>query len=467
MNRIPACLLRQIMAPVLLSAGAVVLASGPAAADAPALCREAKALKDAGELDAAARAYREAIRLDPAGEEAWWGLAWVCRKQGAAATAVEAFRKVVELARDPARRRDAEAALERMGATVTQPEPPVDDSLEGARDLIRRGRSAEALRLLRTLRARESERVEAESLMAEVKRGRRLVRVRAAADEEFRSLPGWEERLRARLAAAAGEVSRQLEVDFELVGIEPWRRGETAPGGMAVVADLQAAVPDAGVDLVVGFVAERHAAPPEGERLEIRGHTMGLAPCFAGTVVVTEVIASRDGAQWRVPEANLRENLTHELGHCFGAVHVMGPSVMRAQPDGAPLFDFDALNLEAMRACRWVDFREQFLSLEPAELQRLEAAYQRLAAGPAGDDGAHFYRALALTYLERHQEAIGEYEAVLRTSRLDAYAYLNLGKLYELTGDLDKARTHWKLAAALGTPPAATMAREELARTEP
>jgi len=459
------------LAPVLLSAGASVLCAAPTG-DVEALCREGKARKDAGDLEAAAAAYREALRLDPASEAAWWGLAWVCRKQGLAAPAAEAFRRVLELTDDAERRREAQAALERLGAAAgrLRPEPPAPAavSLDGARELIARGRPTEALRVLRALSRQESERAEAERLIAEVKQGRRRVRVRAAADPEFRALPGWQERLRSRFAAAAGELSRQLEVDFEVVEVQPWEPREGPGDGMGIVADLQAAVSDADVDLVVGFVAERHEAPPTGERLEIRGHTMGLAPCFSGTVVVSEVLASRDGVEWRMPEASLRENLTHELGHCFGAVHVTGPSVMRAEPGGAPIFDFDALNLEAMRACRWVDFREQFASLGHADLEQLEAAYAHLAAGPAGDDGARFYRALALTYLARYPEAVREYELVLKTSPKDAYTYLNLGQLYELMADVEKARTYWNLVLALGgSSAAAELARKELARTEP
>jgi len=221
---------------------------------------------------------------------------------------------------------------------------------------------------------------------------------------------------------------------------------------MGIVEELQAVIPDDGVDIVVGFIAERRDAPPTGERLEVKGYTLGLAPCFTGTVVVSEVVASRDGQEWRVPEANLRENLTHELGHLFGAVHVRGVSVMSGKPGGAPTFDFAPLNLEVVKACRWVDFREHFASLSPDELTRLADLYAALADGPAEDDGVHFYRAIVLTFLDRYEEAIAEYERVLQTSWGDAYTHVNVGELYEKTGDRAKARSHWSVAVALGKP---------------
>ena len=461
------------LAPALLCVGAVVFGCASArAADAEALCRQAKALKDAGQLEAAAAAYREALRLEPQFEEAHWGLAWVYRKQGLRDPAVAEFSKVVELATDPNRAREAREALQRMGApapdrpTLGPPPQPTDVSLAAARELIGLNQASDALRVLRALVAQDLDRAEAERLLEEVKRGRRVVRVRAAADPVFRSLPDWEGRLRSRFAAAAAEISRQAPIDFALASVEPWEPSGTTADGMGIVHDLQTGISDDGVDVVIGFTAERREAPAEGERLEVRGYTFGLAPCFTGAAVVSEVVAARDGREWRVPEATLRENLVHELGHLFGAVHVRGDSVMRAQPSGAPVFDFDPLNLQVIEACRWVDFRKHFASLSQNELERLAEAYGELAQGPAADDGVHFYRAVALTFLDRYEEAIAEYKRVLETTWGDPYTHVNVARLYEKTGDLKQARTHWAIAVTLGRPAEVVReAREALERT--
>jgi tetratricopeptide (TPR) repeat protein len=398
------------------------------AADAAALCRQGKALKDSGQLDAAAAAYQQAVRLDAQSDEAHWGLAWVYRKQDLTERAAAEFAKVLELTRDPARAQEARAALARMGIR-----PPAETAHRPA----------------------------------EARQGRRLVRVCAAADPVFRSLPGWEERLRARFAAAAGEISRQAPIDFALVSVEAWEPQGAPSSGMDIVRDLQARVPEGAADVVVGFIAERREAPPEGRRMEISGYTLGLAPCFTGSVVVSEVIASRDGQEWRVPEANLRENLVHELGHLFGAVHVHGRSVMRSEPNGEPVFDFDPLNLEVIKTCRWVDFSEHFASLSQEELERLVDLYGQLARGPASDDGVHFYRAAALTFLDRYEEAIAEYLQVLQVSPADAYTHVNVARLYERVGDVRQARTHWAIAAGLGKPPEVVQeAREALERLQ-
>jgi tetratricopeptide (TPR) repeat protein len=127
------------------------------AADAAALCRQGQALKNSGQLEAAAAAYERAARLDPQSDEAHWGLAWVYRKQDLNEPAAAEFAKVLALTRDPARAQEAREALARMGAR----------------------RPAEA-----------------EQTPEEVRRGRRLVRVRAAAG---RDLAAGAHRLRAGL----------------------------------------------------------------------------------------------------------------------------------------------------------------------------------------------------------------------------------------------------------------------------
>lgn len=455
----------------------VAICSIGSADNAVALCHRAKALKDAGQFEAAVAAYQEALKADPHSAEAYWGLAWIYRKQGLREPAIEAFRRVLSLTNNEQQAQEAREALQRMGVPVVETEsspvssaggPEPDPTLAGAREWLARGRVTEAVRLLRRLIAEDDNAEEARVLLEEVKRGRRLVRVRAVADPVFRSLPDWQSRLQARFQVAASHLSRQVPIDFALVAIGAWEPGASLEdGGLALIRDLQQAVSDDDVDIVVGFVAQRVEAPPDGSRLEIKGYTLGLAPCFTGTIIVVEPVAAAGGREWRVQEERLQENLAHELAHLFGAVHVEGNSLMRAGPSGTPILDLDPLNLEVLEACRWVDFRDHFASLSDQELQRLIAAYDRLAAGPAADDGVHFYRAVALTFLGRYEDAIAAYRRVLETSWADAHAHLNLASLYEQVGDIAMARTHWRLAAALGHLPEIVHAAEQgLRRTE-
>ncbi|MGQ9732978.1 MAG: hypothetical protein ACUVX8_17105, partial [Candidatus Zipacnadales bacterium] len=339
-------------------------------------------------------------------------------------------------------------------------------SLTLAQELLARGERFAALQVLQELVAEDVERTEAERLLAEIKRGRRDIRVRAVADAVFRSQPEWERRLRDRFEAAAGHLARQVPIDLTLVAVEPWEPQETMGKGLEIIEKLRASVPLEGADVVLAFMAQRREAPSGEARVEIRNYTLGLAPCFTGYALVTEVIASQGEREWRVPEEQLRENLLHELGHLLGAVHVSGHSVMRATPEGPVCYDFDPLNAEVIQACRWVDFKRHFASLSVEELERLVELYDKLAAGPATDDGVHFYRAVALTFLDRYEEALREYERVLSTSWEDAYTHFNKAELHERVGDIVRARAHWKVAASLGGPEEiAQRARAALART--
>jgi tetratricopeptide (TPR) repeat protein len=464
---------KHLAAPALLCAGAVLCCLAYADDTQTAtLCAEAKALKDQGALPAAAALYRRALSLDSRCDEAHWGLAWVYARQGQRDEAVDEFLRVVELTQDAARRKEARAALTRLGVrseeTTSPPSPlaPLEVSLASARQLAETGRRFQAVRMARALIARGQEAVAARALLHELRAGRRDVQVCAAADPVFRSEPGWETRLRQRFAAAAGHLARQVPIDLELATVEPWEPDSRPADGLTVIDELRESMAGNGCDVVLGFVAERREGPVSGDRLEIKGYSLGLAPCFTGHAVVSEVIAERDGRLWRIPEANLQENLLHELGHLFGAVHVGGDSVMRAQPAGQPVYEFHALNRQVMEVCRWVDFSENFASLTADELIELADLYGRLAAGPAGDDGARFYRAIALTYLGRRAEAADEYRRVLETSPEDAFTHVNLGSLYEELGDLPAARRHWQMAAALGRPAeAVAQARAALERT--
>ncbi len=471
---------RRLTAPALiLCAGAVsLLCRASCAEEAAGLSQRALALKHAGQPEASAAVYRRAIGLDPSYADAHWGLAWVLAGQGRKAEAAEEFRQVLALVKGGSRAREAAAALARLGFPPPEaarvpgrppppPPPAKEPPLDAARRLLQAGEAFQAIRVLETISARDPARPEAEVLLAEAKRGRRKVRVRAAADQVLRRQPDWEKRLRDRLSFAAEEIGRQVEIDFVLVEVRPWERRLKPSDGLDLIEELEDAIPLDGAEAIIGFLAEAKEVEVIDGRPVVRGYTLGLSPCFTGYDMVAEVLGSKDGRQYRVPEEVLRENLVHEFGHLFGAVHVRGESVMRAQGGAQPIYAFDPLNLEVMRACRWIDFRENLASLAEPELQRMAAVYAQLEAGPASDDGVHFYRAQVCTMLAQYKEAIAEYQQVLAASPQDAFTHYNLAELlYYQQKDVEQAKAHWKIAEAIGRPAwVADLARKAL--TEP
>ena len=468
---------RRLTAPALiLCAGAVFLLSRASRAEEAAdLCQRALALKHAGQPEASAAVYHRAIGLDPTFADAHWGLAWVRASQGRKAEAAAEFRQVLALVKGGAMAQEAAAALARLGLPPSEeggpperppppPPPAKEPPLNAAKRLLQASEAFRAIQLLGTIPARDPARPEAEALLAEAKRGRRKVRVCAAADQVLRRQPDWEKRLRNRLAFAAEQIGRQVEIDFVLVEVRPWERRLRPSDGLDLVEELEDAIPLDGAEAVVGFVAEEKEVEVVDGRPLVRGYTLGLSPCFTGYDMVAEVLGSKDGRQYRVPEEILRESLVHELGHLCGAVHVNGDSVMRAQGGAQPTYAFDPLNLEVMRACRWIDFRENLASLDEPDLQRMATVYAKLEAGPASDDGVHFYRAQVCTMLAQYKEAIAEYQQVLAASPQDAFTHYNLAELlYYQQKDIEQAKAHWKIAEAIGRPAwVADLARKAL-----
>lgn len=461
-----------IIAPALiLCAGALVCAG-----EATDLCARAKELKDAGDLDGAVAAYEQALQLDPDLDIAHYGLAWLLRKQGLTQRAIEEFRAAARMTTDDALRAEIGAALRRMGVTVeseTTPEVPIyrdeppsspppewEITVEQAQQLLGADEAFGAVWVLRRVLEETPEDAEATALMQSVKQRRRRVYVRAAAGPVFRSLPDWEGRIRRRIAAAAGHLARQTMIDCELRSIEPWERDvEEQTTGLDLVDQLQRDVPsnDPG-ELVIAFSAEQREAPDEAKAFAVLDAELGVAPCLAGGLVVTEVFAEKDGVGWRMPEAVLEESLLHEIAHVFGAVHVKGDTTMRASVPQAVSNQFHPKNAQAMNAARWVEFNRTFSSLSAEDLTSLVDTYAEMAGGLATDDGARFYRAQALQALGRDGEAIGEYEAVLETSPNDAYSHYNLGWLLlkqckaleaPTLAALEKARSHLLRARAV------------------
>lgn len=437
------------------------------------LCRRALALKRAGQLQAAAVAFREAISADPGRAEAHRGLAWVLVAQGRRADAILEFRRVLDLVTTDPVAAEAAAALQRLGVPppLEPPESPGEEPITGApieaaQRLRRRGEVSAALRVLRGIPEDDAAYEQAQALMAEAKQGRRRLLVRAAVDQVLRAQKGWEQRIRERFSFAAEQIGQQVEIDLALLDVQPWERVRGTADGLDLIEELRGDISSGEADLVLGFVGERREVEIVGGQPTIRGHTLGLSPCFAGCGVVVEVIASRDGEQFRVPEETLRETLVHELGHLFGAVHVSDESVMRATPSGTRVYTFDRRNLEVIRVSRWMDFSIHLGSLSEGELERLADLYAELAAGPASDDGVHFYRALVCTQLGRNDEAIAEYLQVLSVSPRDAYTHYNLAELlYYRKGNSEAARLHWRQAAGIGRPACvAELARQALAQ---
>jgi hypothetical protein len=84
--------------------------------DTATLLREALEAKHKGDLELAFTKYIAVLLREPESVDAHWGLAWVLATKGEKEAAIEHFQQVIALSDDPARVRDAKAALARLKA---------------------------------------------------------------------------------------------------------------------------------------------------------------------------------------------------------------------------------------------------------------------------------------------------------------------------------------------------------------
>jgi hypothetical protein len=105
-------------APTVIAPGAADGGSAPppaATPDAAQLLREALEAKRKGDLELAFTKYIAVLLREPESVEAHWGLAWVLAAKDEKEAAREHFSQVIRLSQDPARVKEAKAALARLG----------------------------------------------------------------------------------------------------------------------------------------------------------------------------------------------------------------------------------------------------------------------------------------------------------------------------------------------------------------
>lgn len=173
-------------------------------------------------------------------------------------------------------------------------------------------------------------------------------------DERHRRVPGYEQRMSARIAALSDQLQARTGVALRLKAVEPWPEMPDTAIMESLLSDLEALDHHRGVAPEADLVFALTARPPPPGRSRMQ---QLVASRYAGRFVVTRSLtrafdrkspASRAQAELLV--------LLHGLGRIFGALPACGDFVMGrtppigwASPDRRPL-QWHPTNLRQMRA---------------------------------------------------------------------------------------------------------------------
>jgi tetratricopeptide (TPR) repeat protein len=274
----------------------------------------------------------------------------------------------------------------------------------------------------------------------------RLLRIRAAADDELRQRDDWESVVRDHLQFASSYYEQAFGIRFRLVQVVEWDSDDTSAGLADLVDELERDVSPDGVDVVVGFSAQR---PRPGKLSKSVALPTGLTPSL-GRVSLIRVMPEDENY-------DLRLAVIHEIAHLFGAFHTaQQDSIMRESVEGPRTFQIDLENGKMLRLMRLFDFEQGVQGLSEEVLQRMTAIWASARIpGDANPVAQAFYN----LGVERHdadqlEPAIALWQRAASYDETYAQPHGSIGLALASLGRYDDALAELRIARQLGWPQA-------------
>lgn len=192
---------------------------------------------------------------------------------------------------------------------------------------------------------------------------RRVVKIKVVADQHYAKLSVWERKAGRQLLDIAEEVTKLLNVDFEIVGFEVWEH-EDDSSLFHLTSQMVEAVDPGEADALIGFTY----APCPAEK--VADHTGAVTIPYKGMLV--ETYHPRCRRSYYLPFV-----MIHEMVHLFGGVHVNERSLMSPLFAGTIALELDPLNKNIVRLTSNIDFKTKYQSLNPGTLEKLASAYRQ------------------------------------------------------------------------------------------
>jgi tetratricopeptide (TPR) repeat protein len=255
----------------------------------------------------------------------------------------------------------------------------------------------------------------------------RLVTIRAAADDSFRAMPGWEQVIRSRISKVSTFYESNLGIGFVLLDVVNWSNSGTNPDQL--YDNLDESVSRGSSDILVGFSGKE--GWKEGNQIG------GESTSFVPTVALFAVRQHDESRTWLV--------LAHEIAHVFGVWEepnshsVMSPEL---------LVRFDDTAGEVFHLTRDFDFRKGVEQLSKA--RRLQ--YTELFVE---DNRGHFGNRLLGPHIRKGDRALarGEYNKAVRQYRAaalldpkDSKGHFGLGRALGMKHEMSQASEEFQQA---------------------
>jgi tetratricopeptide (TPR) repeat protein len=197
----------------------------------------------------------------------------------------------------------------------------------------------------------------------------RVVRVKAVADEAFRTESGWEKQVREDLASASETLRELAGISLDLVAVEPWttHQGASMP---LLLEELRTGVEKDDAEVVIGFTGHRPPAavtflPGNPKRYPVP-FTAGIALPLGDRAVVRRT-------NW---DELTRRTLVHEVAHLFGGLHVREESILETATDRLS-FRLDPFNRRVLDLTRDRDFGRGIREIPEDDLAALVELYHQ------------------------------------------------------------------------------------------
>ena len=173
----------------------------------------------------------------------------------------------------------------------------------------------------------------------------RKVYVKAAADEEYRSIPViWEKRIKRSFEKTSKAFKDQFGIELVLTGIEKWDSYDRTKSISNTMSELKREVYPGNNDLVVGFTGQVYKMSRNGRDYYGAGLSDGIG--HGHYILLTDFADYKD--------------LIHEFGHIFGAHHSSNPKSVMCQGSRYSTTKFlDKRNIDKIIQNKYKNFRQK------------------------------------------------------------------------------------------------------------